>query len=122
MENVMYRVKYVFLALVFAVSSVMTIEANAQAASIAKLAKEFSVSPKLLTKFSKAGLSGADLGSGLKIAKEVANVKDLKIDDAVEQVLSLKQGGKDWPDIAKNFGVELPGGMDALEGIKKLAP
>jgi hypothetical protein len=118
----MFRVKYVFLALVFAVSSMMTINANAQAASIAKLAKEFSVSPKLLTKFSKAGLSGADLGSGLRIAKEVANVKDLKIDDAVEQVLSLKEDGKDWPDIAKNFGVELPQGMDALEGIKKVAP
>ena len=117
-----FRVKYILLALVFAVSGMMTIEANAQAAGIAKLAKDFSVSPKLLTKFSKAGLSRADLGSGLQIAKEVANVKDLKIDDAVEQVLSLKEGGKDWPDIAKSFGVELPMGMDALEGIKKLAP
>jgi hypothetical protein len=121
-EIMIFRLKYILLALVFAVSSMMTIEANAQAGGIAKLAKEFSVSPKLLTKFSKAGLSRADLGSGLQIAKEVANVKDLKIDDAVEQVLSLKEGGKDWPDIAKNFGVELPKGMDALEGIKKLAP
>ncbi len=118
----MFRVKYTFLALLFAVSSLMITDANAQAAGVAKLAKEFSVSPKLLTKFSKAGLSGVDLGNGLKIAKEVANVKDLKIDDAVEQVLSLKQGGKDWSDIAKNFGVELPEGVDALEGIKKLAP
>ena len=59
-------------------------------------------------------------GIGRVISAKI--LKDLNIDDAVEQVLSLKEGGKDWADIAKNFGVELPMGMDALEGIKKLAP
>lgn len=109
----MFQAKYIFLVLVLVISGVMTLDANAQAAStVAKLAKDFKVSPKLLTKFSKAGLSGVDLGNGLKIAKDVADVKSLQMNDAAEQVLNLKQGGKDWSDIAQEFGIELPQGID----------
>lgn len=108
----MIRIKYLFLVIALVVSGVTTLDVDAQAApTLAKLAKDFKVSPKLLTKFSKAGLSGADLGNGLKVAKEVANVKSLDMNDAAEQVLNLKQGGKGWPDIAKEFEVDLPKGV-----------
>ena len=108
----MFRAKYLILVLVLALPSLVTLEVDAQAApAVAKLAKDFNVSPNLLAKFSKAGLSRADLGDGLKIAKEVANVKNLKMDDAAEQVLGLKQRGQEWPAIAKEFGVELPTGV-----------
>ena len=110
----MYRLKYLslFLFLITAFPVITISEVNAQAATnIAKLAKDFSVSPKLLKKFNKGGLSGVDLGNGLKIAKEVSNVKNLEINDAAEQVLGLKQDGKDWTEITKQFGVELPKGI-----------
>lgn len=107
----MYRIKYLLLSifLIAAFPSFTISDVHAQAASsVAKLAKDFSVSPKMLTKFSKAGLSGVDLGNGLKIAKDVSKVKNLDINEAAEQVLGLKRDGKDWPDITKQFGVELP--------------
>lgn len=115
----LYKVKYLFLSLfLITVCSGLTISmVEAQAApTVAKLAKDFSVSPKLLKKFSKAGLSGVDLGNGLKIAKEVSSVKNLDINDAAEQVLGLKRDGKEWPDIAKQLEVELPKGLDAIQG------
>ena len=114
----MYYVKRLFLSLflVIALSSPTISVVEAQAApTVAKLAKDFSVSPKLLKKFSKAGLSGVDLGNGLKIAKEVSSVKNLDINDAAEQVLGLKRDGKEWPDIAKQFEIELPKGIDVLQ-------
>ena len=118
----MFKIKYLVLALLLTVSGGLTLEAGAQAApTVAKLAKDFSVSPKLLRKFSKAGMSVKDLGSGLKIAKEVSNLKNLSIDDAAERVLNLRQGGKNWGDIAGELGVDLPAGIDAAEGLKKLS-
>ena len=114
----MYRVKYLLVSmfLMTAFSGFTASDVSAQAApTVAKLAKDFSVSPKLLNKFTKAGLSRVDLGNGLKIAKEVSSVKNLEMNKAAEQVLGLKQGGKGWPDIANELGVELPKGMEVLQ-------
>lgn len=94
----------------------IALEAHAQAAgTVAKLAKDFSVSPKMLTKFSKAGLSGIDLGKGLSLAKEIAQAKSLDLGEIADQVLNLKQDGKDWADIAKGFDVELPQNFDSID-------
>jgi hypothetical protein len=109
----MIKFKHMVLALALALAGAMSLEVSAQVGpSVAKLAKEFSVSPKLLTKFSKAGLNAKDLRNGLKIAEDVSKVKNLNFDDAAEQVLKLKEGGKDWPDISRDFGIELPKGLE----------
>ena len=107
------RAACALLSLLLILPGAMISEVNAQSsAAVAKLAKDFNVSPKLLTQFRKAGLSRVDLGNGLKIAKQVSGAKNLKMNDAATQVLSLKQGGKGWADIAKEFDIDLPTDLD----------
>ena len=104
----MQFIKVLLLAVVLSLTSLTALQVSAQSApEIAKLAKDFNVSPKVLSKFSKAGLSSSDLKSGLELAKQVVNSGDLKIDEAVNQIFSLKQDGKDWEAIAKEFDVTL---------------
>lgn len=109
--------KIMFFTTLLAFSSAMYVEVQAQPkTNIAKLAKDFSVSPKLLQKFRKSGMKVSDISEGLKIAKDVSKIKNLDINDAAEKILGLKQGGKEWPDIAKDFGVELPKSIESLMG------
>lgn len=84
------------------------VQAAEGSAAIQALAKKFSVSPDLLQKFSKMGLSHADLSDGLKLAKSITGKGKLSISDAAEKVMSLKGEGQDWAQIAKKFDVELP--------------
>lgn len=112
----MSGIKNLSLVLAFALASLSPLQAVSQPGpSVAKLAKDFSVSPKLLTRFSKSGLSSLDLGKGLSLAKDISGKKNLNMEEVVEQVLDLKQRGQDWPDITKNFGVDLPAGFDSLD-------
>lgn len=102
-------IKTLCLVIIFSLTSITALQVSAQSGlEIANLAKEFNVSPKVLGDFSKAGLSTVDIKSGLELAKQVADSGKLKIGDAVTQVLELKQGGKDWSAIAKDFDVSLP--------------
>jgi len=97
------------LSLLLVFTGAMNLDVEAQSGpNIAKLAKDFSVSPKQLTKFSKKGLNIADLGNGLKIARDASKIKNLKMEDVLEKVLGSKADGKNWPDIAGDFGIELP--------------
>ena len=113
----MKLIKIIIFSTLLAFSNAMFLEVQAQGKpNIAKLAKDFSVSPKLLQKFRKAGMKVSDIGEGLKIAKDVSKIKNLDINDAAEQILGLKQDGKEWTDITKEFGVELPKGIESLMG------
>ena len=122
----MIRFKYLLVAAVLAVSGTVAVHAPVQASggvALKAMAKQFSVSPDLLTKFSKMGLSNVDLSNGLQLAKSIVDKGDLKIGEAAEKVLSLKGDGKDWAQIAKDFDVELPdfSAGDAMEKLQKLS-
>lgn len=124
----MVRFKYLVMACALVVSGLMAVHTPAQAAggavALKALAQQFSVSPDLLQKFSKMGLSNVDLSNGLQLAKSVVAKGDLGIGDAAEKVLSLKGEGQDWAEIAKGFDVELPefSAGDAMENLQKLSP
>ena len=122
----MVSFRRVVMAFALVISGFVAVHAPAQAsgteAALSALANQFSVSPDLLGKFSKMGLSNVDLGQGLQLAKSIVGKGQLSMGDAAEKVLSLKGEGKDWMQIAKDFDVELPefssGG--AMEKIQKL--
>lgn len=122
----MYKLKYLVVALALVVSGQIVLQAPVQAAggsaAITALAKQFSVSPDMLQKFSEMGLSHVDLGNGLQLAKSIVGKGDLNISDAAEKVFSLKGEGKDWMQIAKDFDVELPdfSAGDAASKLQKL--
>lgn len=122
----MYRFKYFVMAMALVVSGLVALQAPVQAAggaaAIKAMAKQFSVSPDMLQKFSKMGLSNADLGNGLQLAKSIVSKGDLNISDAAEKVFSLKGEGKDWTQIAKDFDVDLPDFSEdgAVNKLKKL--
>ena len=74
--------------------------------AITKLAKDFDVSPNVLSGFKDMSLP--DVRSGLDIAKEVSKRGDMSMNDATSKVLGSRKGGKDWDGIAKDFDVKPP--------------
>ena len=113
MRLLMKRLSFLILALALVISILPAQDAFAQSApSIAKLAKESNVSPNILTKFRKGGLTDADLSNGLKLAKEANASTGMKMDEAAEKILNLRKEGKAWPDIASDLEVKLPKGID----------
>ena len=122
----MIRFKALLLAAVVALSGLAAVHSTAQAAgggvALKALANQFSVSPDMLQKFSKMGLSNVDLSNGLQLAKSIVGKGELNIAEAAEQVLSLKGEGQDWAQIAKDFGVDLPdfSAGDAMEKLQKM--
>lgn len=123
----MFKLKYLVLAFMLTVAGPLALQAPVQAAEggavIKALAKQFNVSPDLLQKFSKMGLSKVDLSNGLQLAKSIAGKGQLDISDAAEKVLGLKGEGKDWMEIAKEFDVELPDFStgEAMQKLQKLS-
>jgi len=97
--------------IVSALSLVETQAKPSPSAPIEQLAKKFGVSPELLSEFKDKGLDMDDLENGMKVAKEVVKKGDLKIEDATEKVLTLRDEGKEWTDIAKEFDVSVPKDM-----------
>ena len=122
----MVSFKHVVMAFALMISGLMVVHAPAQAsgtdAALSALANQFNVSPDLLGKFSKMGLSKVDLGHGLQLAKSIVGKGELSMGDAAEKVLSLTGEGQDWMQIAKDFDVELPdfSAGDAMEKMQKL--
>ena len=114
----MYKFRYLVMAFALVFVGLTALQGPVQAAegsaAIQALAKKFSISPDLLQKFSKMGLSHSDLSDGLNLAKSITGKGKLSISDAAEKVMSLKGEGQDWAQIAKKFDVELP---DSVFGI-----
>ena len=100
--------KYIVVMLLACLTAVPVLSGAQEvgAAVISKLAKDFDVSPDILSKFKEMALP--DLQSGLDIAKQVATRGDMSMNDAVGKVLGAKNNDKGWDSIAKDFDVELP--------------
>jgi hypothetical protein len=84
----------------------MAVAQDIDAKAITKLAKDFDVSPDILSGFKDMSLP--DVRSGLDIAKEVSKRGDMSMNDAASKVLGSRKGGKDWDGIAKDFDVKPP--------------
>jgi hypothetical protein len=87
-------------------------------AQITKLARQFNISPDILSKFTSMSLE--DMKGGLDIAKNLSGMGGLSMDDAVSQVMGALAGGKDLGSVASEFGVDMPAeGSGLLDGASK---
>lgn len=111
--------KFITLAIFFGLL-IIAIPAFAQPAisanQVTKLAKQFDVSPDILSKFGSMNLE--EMRSGLGIAKQVTAKGGSSMDEAVNKVLSAAQNGKGWTDIATDFGVDAPVGKGGSVNVK----
>ena len=100
--------KYILIAFLACLLTIPVLSGAQQVGSavISKLAKDFDVSPDVLSKFKKMALP--DLQSGLDIAKQVSTRGDMSMNDAASKVLGTKNSDKNWDSIAKEFDVEPP--------------
>ena len=102
-------------------SSPIFAQAALGGAQISKLAKQFGVSPDVLSKF--GGMSVKDMQSGLGIAKQVSAKGGMSMDAAASEVLNASKGGNSWNSIASDFGVDdaskNSSATDSLEGEEK---
>jgi len=80
-------------------------------AQLTKLAKQFNVSPDVLSSFKNMSLK--DMQSGLNIAQQVSGKGALSMDAATKEVMGAASSGKGWDSIATDFGVDASAGKSS---------
>ena len=77
---------------------------SASSPQLAKLAKQFNVSPGKLAKFSDMNIN--DIKSGLEMAKNLSGKGDLSMDAALDKVMGAAADGQDWGSIASDLDID----------------
>ena len=77
---------------------------SASSPQLAKLAKQFNVSPGKLAKFSDMNIN--DIKSGLEMAKNLSSKGDLSMDAALDKVMGAAADGQDWGSIASDLDID----------------
>ena len=77
---------------------------SASSPQLAKLAKQFNVSPGKLARFSDMNIN--DIKSGLEMAKNLSSKGDLSMDAALDKVMGAAADGQDWGSIASDLDID----------------
>jgi hypothetical protein len=103
--------------LIFAASGSNLVQAQQVVDSkiISKLGKQFDVSPDVLGKFKNMKLD--DMQNGVEMAQRTIKSGGPSMDESTDKILSARQSGQEWEEIATQFGVDPPSGVRS--GIKK---
>ena len=95
---------------------------SASSPQLAKLAKQFNVSPGKLAKFSDMNIN--DIKSGLEMAKNLSSKGDLSMDAALDKVMGAAADGQDWGGIASDLDIDAVDAADTKipSKLKKKLP